>query len=295
MRNRILAGLGVAALASVGIATPATAFTPGTADVYIVHAFPATTTIPDTTVDISIADGAIELTAPEGVAAGPGLTAPNVAVAALGNLAPGSYPVEINLAGTTGSPLFDAPLTLEANKSYTVVAHPAVGGAFTVSVFENDLTAAAGNGIFTVRHTADVGPVNVYSGTTQLAGPIANAAGEREALLEVPAGAYADLNAGATSSARSIVLNNGDPVTLPAATNIFVHAYGPDTDGGFDSVIFAIGGLTTPAGVPAGSAGLVAEGAPVDGVAIGGAAALMLALMAAVAVIVRRRAVSVER
>lgn len=188
MRNRILAGLGVAALASVGIATPATAFTPGTADVYIVHAFPATTTIPDTTVDISIADGAIELTAPEGVAAGPGLTAPNVAVAALGNLAPGSYPVEINLAGTTGSPLFDAPLALEANKSYTVVAHPAVGGAFTVSVFENDLTAAAGNGIFTVRHTADVGPVNVYSGTTQLAGPIANAAGEREALLEVPAG-----------------------------------------------------------------------------------------------------------
>lgn len=292
MRNRILAGLGVAALASVGIATPATAFTPGTADLYLVHAFPATVAIPDTTVDISIGGGAIDLPdVPEGVAAGPGLAAPGVAVAALGSIAPGSYNVEILLDADNSVVLFDENVTLEANKSYTAVAHPAVGGAFTVSIFENDLTAAAGNGIFTVRHTADVGPVNVYSGTTQLAGPIANVAGQREALLEVPAGDYTALNVG-PSAPGPIDLGN---VTLPAATNIFVHAYGPDTDGGFDSVIFAIGGLTTPAGVPAGSAGLVAEGAPVDGVAIGGAAALMLALMAAVAVIVRRRAVSAER
>lgn len=290
MRNRILAGLGVAALASVGIATPATAFTPGTADLYIVHAFPATAGIPDTTVDISIADGAISIPdVPEGVAAGPGLAAPGVALASLGNIAPGEYNVLIEL-NSDGSDLFNAPVTLEANKSYTAVAHPAVGGAFTVSIFENDLTtSAAGNGLITVRHTADVGAVNVYSDGASIAGPLSNG---DEGVLELPAATYPAVTAGPEGLIDAIDL--GD-VVLPAHTNIFVHAYGPNTDAEFGAVIFTIGGLSTPTGVPAGSAGLVAEGAPVNGVAIGGVAALMLALMAAVAVIVRRKAVSVER
>ena len=293
MRNRILAGLGVAALASVGIATPATAVTPTTADLYIVHAFPATAGIPDTTVDISIADGAISLPdVPEGVAAGPGLAAPGVAVAALGNLAPNTYNVEIRLSSAApGDPaLFDEDVTLAAGKSYTAVAHPAVGGAFTVSIFENDLTtSAAGNGLITVRHTADVGAVNVYSAGTSIAGPLSNG---DEGVLELPAATYPAVTAGPEGLIDAIDL--GD-VVLPAHTNIFVHAYGPNTDAEFGAVVFAIGGLSTPTGVPAGSAGLVAEGAPVNGVAIGGVAALMLALMAAVAVIVRRKAVSVER
>lgn len=294
MRNRILAGLGVAALASVGIATPANAFTPGTADVYIVHAFSATAGIPDTTVDISIADGAIDLPGvPEGVAAGPGLAAPNVDVAALGSLAPGTYNVEILLTADNSVVLFDADVTLEANTSYTVVAHPAVGGEFTVSIFENRLTTTEeGNGLITVRHTADVVPVNIYSDGTQIAGPIANEPGSQEGVLELPAGTYPDVYAGTAPDAPAISL--GD-VELPAHTNIFVHAYGPDVEQTFSAVVFAIGGLTTPTGVPAGSAGLVAEGAPINGAAIGGAAALMLAIMAAVAVMVRRKTVSVER
>ena len=40
MRNRILAGLGVAALATVGVAAPATAVSPTTADIWVVHAVP---------------------------------------------------------------------------------------------------------------------------------------------------------------------------------------------------------------------------------------------------------------
>jgi hypothetical protein len=292
MRNRILAGVGIAALATVGLAAPANAFTPGTADLYIVHAFPATATIADTTVDINIGDGAILLPdVPEGVAAGPGLAAPGLAVPALGNIAPGSYNVEILLDADNTQVLFDANVTLEANKSYTAVAYPAVGGAFSVKVFENDLSAAAGNGLITVRHTADVTPVNVFSGTTKLAGPLANGA---EGVLEVPAATYTDVNAGAAATDRNIVL--GD-VVLPAATNIFVHAFGPHLSGTptFSAVVFSIGGLTVPTGVPAGSAGLVAEGAPLNGVAFGGVAALMLALMAAVAVVVRRRTAAVER
>lgn len=291
MRNRILAGLGVAALATVGIATPATAFDEGTADLYLVHAFPATAEIPDTTVDISIGAGAIPLPGvPEGVAAGPGLAAPNVDVAALGSIAPGPYNVEILLSADTSVVLFDAEVTLEANKSYTAVAYPAVGGAFTVKVFENQLTADAGNGLITVRHTANVDPVFVFSDGTELAGPLAN--GE-EGVLEVPADTYPNVYAGVDSDTPAIEL--GD-VTLPAATNIFVHAYGPNLEAPtFSAVAFSIGGLTTPSGVPGGSAGLVDEGAPLNGAALGGAAALMLALMAAVAVMVRRRAVSIER
>ena len=294
MRNRILAGLGVVALATVGLAAPANAFTPGTADLYIVHAFPATADIADTTVDINIGDGAILLPdVPEGVAAGPGLAAPGVAVAALGNIAPGSYNVEILLSADTSVSLFDANVTLEANKSYTAVAYPAVGGAFTVKVFENDLSAATGNGLITVRHTANVTPVSVFSGTTRLAGPLANG---QEGVLEVPAATYTDVNAGAAAADRNIELGN---VVLPAHTNIFVHAYGPnlDPDGGdpsFSAVVFSIGGLTVPAGVPAGSAGLVAESAPLNGVAIGGAAALLLVLMASIAIVVRRRTAAVE-
>ena len=292
MRNRILAGLGVVALATVGLAAPANAFTPGTADLYIVHAFPATGDIADTTVDINIGNGAILLPdVPEGVAAGPGLAAPGVAVAALGNIAPGSYNVEILLSADPSVSLFDANVTLEANKSYTAVAYPAVGGAFTVKVFENDLSAAAGNGLITIRHTANVTPVSVFSGTTRLAGPLANG---QEGVLEVPAATYTDVNAGAAAADRNIELGN---VVLPAATNIFVHAFGPhlSEDPTFSAVVFSIGGLTVPAGVPAGSAGLVAESAPLNGVAIGGAAALLLALMASVAVVVRRRTAAVER
>ena len=43
MRNRILAGLGVAALATVGLAAPANAISDTSADLYVVHAFPGLT------------------------------------------------------------------------------------------------------------------------------------------------------------------------------------------------------------------------------------------------------------
>ncbi len=51
MRNRILAGLGVAALAAVGVAAPANAISDSSADLYVVHAFPGLT------VDVYVNDG----------------------------------------------------------------------------------------------------------------------------------------------------------------------------------------------------------------------------------------------
>jgi hypothetical protein len=279
----MLAGLGVAALATVGIAAPANAVTPDTADVYIVHAFPGAT------VDISIADGAIALddVAP-GVAAGPGLAAPNVDVAALGGLAPGDYNVTITEV-TGPTEIFNADLTLEAGVSYTVVAHPEVGGDFTVSVFENQLTTSeVGNGLITVRHTADVGPVSVFSDGTELAGPLSNG---DEGVLDVPAATYPNVYAGPDAETPAIEL--GD-VMLPAGTNIFVQAFGPDADS-FSAVVFTIGGLTTPDGVPAGSAGLVDEGAGFGAGWAAGGAALLLMVLVAVGIMVRRQTVSAQR
>jgi hypothetical protein len=284
MRNRILAGLGAVTLATVGLAAPANAVTDDTADVYIVHAFPGAT------VDINIASGAITLDdVGPGVAAGPGLASPNVGVDALGGLAPGDYNVVItNVADS--SELFNSDLTLEAGVSYTVVAHPTEpAGDFTVSVFENQLTTSeVGNGLITVRHTANVGAVNVYSDGTELAGPLSNG---DEGVLDVAAATYPNVYAGPDADTQAIAL--GD-VMLPAGTNILVHAFGPD-EGDFSAVVFTIGGLTTPDGVPAGSAGLVDEGA---GFGVGwaaGGAALLLMLLVAAGIIVRRQTVSAQR
>ncbi|QOD92898.1 DUF4397 domain-containing protein [Chryseoglobus sp. 28M-23] len=284
MRNRILAGLGAATLATVGLAAPANAVTDDTADVYIVHAFPGAT------VDITIASGAITLDdVGPGVAAGPGLASPNVGVDALGGLAPGDYNVVITNTADD-SELFNDDLTLAAGTSYTVVAHPTEpAGDFTVSVFENQLTTSeAGNGLITVRHTANVGAVNIFSDGTELAGPLAN---PDEAVLDVAAATYPAVTAGPEGATDAIDL--GD-VVLPAGTNILVHAFGPDSDA-FSAVVFTIGGLTTPDGVPAGSAGLVDEGAGAGfGWAAGGAALLLMVLVAA-GILVRRQTVSAQR
>ncbi|MBX9718667.1 MAG: hypothetical protein K2X36_07470, partial [Microbacteriaceae bacterium] len=204
----------------------------------------------------------------------------------------------VNPPSGVTNPLFDAPVPLAAGISYTAVAHPEFdSGAFTVSLFENDLTpSAAGNGIVTVRHTANVGDVSLFTGIDPLGATISNdgtgTGGDQEAVLDVPAGTVSDVNAGADATARSIVL--GD-VPVIAGTNLFVQAYGPlEAQPAFGAVIFSIGGLTTPTDVPAGSAGLVAEAAPANGVVIGSAIALLLALLAGVVIIARRRSASAK-
>ena len=123
---------------------------------------------------------------------------------------------------------------------------------------------------------------------TELAGPLAN---PDEAVLDVAAATYPAVTAGPEGATDAIDL--GD-VVLPAGTNILVHAFGPDSDA-FSAVVFTIGGLTTPDGVPAGSAGLVDEGAGAGfGWAAGGAALLLMVLVAA-GILVRRQTVSAQR
>jgi FtsP/CotA-like multicopper oxidase with cupredoxin domain len=274
MRNRILAGLGVAALATVGVAAPANAISDTSADLYVVHA------VPGTVVDVFV----------NGEPFAPLQDFQPGSVAGPVDLPAGDYDIAIAAdGGAIGDAVIEASVTLAANTSYTAVAHPEEGGALTLSAFVNDISEIpAGQGKITVRHTADAPGVDVRSGTTELAGDLTN--GNEIVLGPLAADTYADVNVVlAGTDTRAIEL--GD-VALPAGTNIFVHAYGPLEDETFDAIIFPIADLhSTPAGVPAGEAGL---GQQSNSGLIAAGAALLLALAAA-AVVVRRQTVGAER
>lgn len=276
MRNRILAGLGVAALATVGVAAPANAISDTSADLYVVHAFPGAV------VDVFVNDEPFEPLqdfAP-GTVAGPV------------DLPAGEYNIKISAdGGTIDDALIDETVTLAANMSYTAVAHPAndEAGTPTLTAFVNDISEIpAGQGKITVRHTANAPAVDVRSGDAELAGDLTN--GQEIVLGPLAADTYADVNVVlAGTDTRAIEL--GD-VALPAGTNIFVHAYGPLEDETFDAIVFTIADLhSAPAGVPAGEAGL---GQQSNGGLIALGAALMLALAGA-AVVVRRQTVGAQR
>ena len=277
MRNRMLAGLGVAALATVGLAAPANAISSNSADLYVVHAVPGVTV--DVYADIT-ADPVLEAFEPMDVAGPLDLPA-------------GDYTFTVVPTGTDPSDpanvAIEADVTLAANTSYTAVAHPLESGDLALSAFVNDISEIpAGEGKITVRHTAQVGAVDVRSGETVLIEGLANP--DEADVLQLPADTYADINVVPTGTdTRAIEL--GD-VALPAGTNIFVHAFGPMNETEFSAVIFTIDGLgATPAGVPAGEAGL---GQQSNGGWIAAGAALLLALAAA-AVVVRRQTVGAER
>lgn len=274
MRNRILAGLGVAALATVGIAAPATALSSTTADLWVVHAFPGAT------VDIVItgaADVTLEDVAPEDVA-------PLVDVPA------GDYQVEILLASDSSSLLGPVPVTLAANTSYSAVAHPNAAGALTLTPFVNDLSSiAAGESRVVVRHTAEAPAVDVLAGTSELFTGVTSG---QEGIVDVPAGTYpiaVEVSPDGPTAIGPVDL------TFDAGTAYFVHAFGAGLDLPYGVVMFEIAGLGVgPDGVPAGSAGLAAENT-VNGGLAAGLGSLLLGLIAAGTVVVRRASASATR
>lgn len=278
MRNRILAGLGVAALATVGVAAPANALSSTTADVWVVHG------VPGLTVDVYLNGGlTIEDFAP-------GSVEPIV------DAAPGTYTVDLVPAAsgasaatiTPGTGVVTASAAVAAGVSYSVVAHYDTEGDPTITAFENDLTpAGAGNASVTVRHTANAPAVNVVAlPSTELFAGVENG---QQGTVNVPAGSY-DVQVQVASNNAVAIDRPG--LQFNAGTHYFIHAVG-DGEGDFNTVVFTIG--DTPAGVPAGSAGLVAENGS-EGTALAAGAAALLALLAAAGVVVaRRRTASVER
>ena len=277
MRNRILAGLGVAALATVGVAAPATALSSTTADIWVVHA------VPGVTVDVYI-EGALAI---EDFV--PGDVEPLVDVAA-----PASYTVDIVPAGdpapAQGAGLITAEAAVVVNTSYTLVAHPEEGGDLTISPFVNSLTpVGAGEASVTVRHTADAPAVDVVAlPSTNLFSGVTNG---QEGVTAVPEGTY-DLQVQVDGAAPQAVAIDLPDTVLAAGTHYFIHAFGPG-GGPYSAIIFTIG--DTPAGVPAGSAGLVAENDASSAGLLAGGAALIALLAVAGVVIARRQAATAGR
>lgn len=280
MRNRILAGLGVAALATVGVAAPATALSDSTADVWVVHA------VPGLTVDVYLnGDRIIDDFAPG-------------TFQAFADLAPGDYTVDIVASDApapdagTSDITFSTPVA--AGVSYTLVAQPsesADGNPITIQPFVNDLDAVGdGEASVTVRHTANAPEVNVVAeGVGALFSGLRNAPDENEQSGAVPAGTY-DIEVQVAADNSTAIDLSG--TTLAAGTHYFIHAFGP-AGGPYSPIVFTVS--DTPANVPAGSAGLVAENGTDSTALIAGAAALLALLAAAGVVVARRRTASVER
>jgi hypothetical protein len=254
VRNKLIAGVAAGAIAALGIALPANAISDTSADLYILHA------VPDATVDVWV-DGALLIDNFE-----PGTLTDAT------DLPAGDYEVAITAddAASADEGVVIGPITLalEANTSYTAVAHLDADGAATASLFTNDLsTTAAGEGRLTVRHTAAAPAVDV----------LANGAVAFENLSN-PDEAKADLAVG-TIEAAVAATTTTDPVIGPAdvtiaeGVNTIVYAWGSLDDENLALAVQTIGGLhSNPGGVDSGTAGLAADSN--NGALIGGLGAL---------------------
>ncbi|EPR77265.1 lipoprotein [Leifsonia rubra CMS 76R] len=253
MRNKLIAGVAAGAIAALGVALPANAISDTTADLYVLHA------VPDLTVDVYV-NGELTLDDFE-----PGtLTDPL-------DLPAGDYEVAITAADATdaSSPAIGpVTLTLEANTSYTAVAHLGADGTPTATMFTNDLSAIpAGEGKLTVRHTAAAPAVDVLAND---AVAFENLSNPDEVKANLPVG---------TISAAVAATGTTDPVIGPAdvtiaeGVNTIVYAWGSLDDENLALAVQTIDGLhSNPGGVDSGTAGLAADSN--NGALIGGLGAL---------------------
>lgn len=262
MRSKIFAGIAVGAIAAVSLLAPASAATAGNAALSVLHG------IPDTPVDVYV-NG--ELTLDDfqpGDLAGPL------------ELPAGTYSVV--LAGPDSTDASDPvlgpiDLPLEAGGNYTAVAHLDAAGAPTANLFTNDISdIAAGEGRLTVRHVAAAPAVDVLAGGQAVISGLEN---PNEETLNLPAG---------TVEASVAAAGTTDPVLGPAPVDVaegtltIVYAWGSLEDENLDLAVQTVTGMhSTPDGVPAGSAGLVATNSPEQ--QIGTWAAAGLAVLAALA------------
>ncbi|GMM95162.1 DUF4397 domain-containing protein [Microbacterium luteum] len=272
MRKTLAAGITAGAIAAFGLAAPAYAISDTTADLSVLHG------IPDTPVDVYV-NG--ELTLDDfqpGDLAGPL------------DLAAGDY--EVALTATDAADASDPILgpvsvTLEANTSYTAVAHLTEGGEPTVTPYVNDISETApGEGRLTVRHDAAAPAVDVLVGGTAV---IENLANPEEATLDLAAG---------TIEASVAATGTTDPVIGPADVAVeegvltIVYAWGSLEDDNLDLAVQTIDGLhSAPDGVPSGSGGQLAErDAMMQTLLIVGAFGVAAAIATSAVVVSRKRA-----
>jgi hypothetical protein len=240
MRKTIAAGVAVGALAAVGMFAPAYAISDTTADLSVLHG------IPDTPVDVYVnGDLTLDDFQP-GDLAGPL------------DLPAGTYEVALTApdAADDSAPILGpVSVTLEANTSYTAVAHLTEAGDPTVTPFVNDISAtAAGEGRLTVRHVAAAPAVDILAGGSPVIEGLTN---PNEASLDLPAG---------TVSASVAAAGTTDPLLGPADVAVnegeltIVYAWGSLDDDNLALAVQTVTGLhSSPDGVPSGTGGQLAE------------------------------------
>ncbi|TFD32897.1 DUF4397 domain-containing protein [Cryobacterium sp. TMT1-62] len=205
------------------------------------------------------------------------------------DLAPGTYKVAItasDAADASAPAIGPVDLPLEAGMNYTAAAHLDEAGKPTASLFTNDISQlAAGEGRLTVRHVAAAPAVDVLANGAVAITALMN---PKESVLTLPAG---------TISAAVAATGTTDPVIGPAdvnvaeGTNTIVYAWGSLTDKNLALAVQTIDGLhSNPDSIPAGEAGLVATNQADDsmGLMVGGFAAVLMGLVAAAVVGMRR-------
>ena len=136
-------------------------------------------------------------------------------------------------------------LELEANTSYTAVAHLAEDGTPSAALFPNDISKTeAGQGRLTVRHTAAAPEVDILAGGEPVAEGLSTG---DEATLDLDAG---------TVSAGVALAGETEPVIGPADVEVtdgvltIVYACGSAEDGNLDLAVQTIEGLhSSPDGV----------------------------------------------
>lgn len=279
--NKILtagiAGIGAGALVALGAVAPATA-AEDAAMLSVLHG------VPDLTVDVYVDD---ELTLDD--------FAPGDLAGPL-ELPAGTYSVAITAADAADASepaIGPVDLPLEAGGNYTAVAHLDAEGNPTATLFTNDVSEiAAGQGRLTVRHTAAAPAVDVLAGGEAVISGLEN---PDEATLDLPAG---------TVSAAVAAAGTTEPVLGPADVEVaegtltIAYAWGSLEDGNLALAVQTVTGMhSSPDGVPAGVAGLVATNSPEQQLGTWAAAgfAALAALALAVVGVRRMAAAKAER
>lgn len=262
MKKILAAAIGAGTLVALAAVGPANA-AEGPAQLSVLHG------VPGLSVDVYVDDALTLDDFEPGDLAGPL------------ELPAGTYSVAITAsdAADASSPAIGpVDLSLQAGKSYTAVAHLTESGDPTATLFTNDIAqTAAGEGRLTVRHVAAAPAVDVLAGGAPV---ITNLTNPNEQVLNLPAGV---VSASVAAAGTTEPLIGPADVDVAEGVNTIVYAWGSLEDDNLDLAVQTITGLhSTPEGVPAGAAGLVATNAPGSGggtwVAIGAAVLGGLAL-----------------
>lgn len=271
MNKILIAGIGAGALVALGAVAPATA-SEDAAMLSVLHG------VPDLTVDVYVND---ELTLDDfepGDLAGPL------------ELPAGTYSVAITAsdAPDASSPAIGpVDLPLEAGVDYTAVAHLDAAGEPTATLFTNNVSSIpAGQGRLTVRHVAAAPAVDVLAGGQAV---ITNLSNPNEQTLDLAAGTVSA--AVAATGTTEPVLGPAD-VTVSEGTLTIAYAWGSLEDDNLALAVQTVTGMhSSPGGVPAGAAGLVATNSPEQQMRVWAAVGLgALAAIALAAAAVRKLA-----